>query len=264
MNRKVLYRIFTIIATIAVFIVIGFLAIMIPANSKAFYHWQFTKHNTLDWVQSQASRMEELPDYDPKVGEYVENMNEQQLEDLMMHVIRYCMWLEDDINITVDGHYLKIFRDDETSHMKDVKNVFGEGIILTLVSILVCIAYLFFLFNRPKEYYETSRKVPFITLGVLIGVFLAVALYTIIDYKYVFEVLLHNALFSGNFSFSNGVMISMIGEIFPDLFMLIGIGWAVSLAVPVLAFVFYNRHLKKKLAQNEAKKTEKTETTTAN
>ena len=169
-----------------------------------------------------------------------------------------------DLKITVDGHSLKIFRDDEASHMKDVKNVFGEGIILTLVSILVCIAYLFFLFNRPKEYYETSRKVPFITLGVLIGIFLAVALYTIIDYKYVFEVLLHNALFSGNFSFSNGVMISMIGEIFPDLFMLIGIGWAVSLAVPVLAFVFYNRHLKKKLAQNEAKKTEKTETTTAN
>jgi hypothetical protein len=247
MKRKIVYRIFTVFATIAMFIVIGFIAIMIPANSKAFYHWQFEKHKTLDWVQSQASLMEDNSDYNQNVVRYVENMTEQQLEDLMMHVIRYCLWLEDDINVTVDGEYLKIFREDEVAHMKDVKNIFGVGLILTLLCFLVCVAFLFFILNRYKEYYETSRKVPFITFGALGGVFLVIALCVLIDYKYMFEEVFHNALFSGNFAFSNGVMISMIGQIFPDLITLIGVSWAVTLVIPILLLIFFNRHVKKKL-----------------
>ncbi len=255
MKRKILYRIFTVFASIAMFIIIGFIAIMIPANSKAFYKWQFTKHNTLEWVQSQGDELydEDSPDYDPFAAEYVCSMTEQQLEDLMLHVMRYCVWLEDDINITVDGHYLKIFRADERAHMHDVRNIFGVFIIFTLISVLMCIAFLFFILNRSKAYYETSRKVPFITFGVIIALLAIVGVCTAINYKYMFEVVFHNMLFDGNFAFSNGVMISMIGEIFPDLIMLIGVGWAVMLSVPVIAFVLFNRHIAKKIAKNSQK-----------
>ena len=264
MKRKILYRLFTVGASIAIFIIIGFIAIMVPANSKAFYRWQFDKHNTLEWVQSQGDRLydENSPDYDPYTAEYVCCMNEQQLEELMLHVVRYCMWLEDDMNVTVDGHYLKIFREDERAHMRDVRNVFGVGTILTIISVLICIAFLFFLLNRPKAYYETSRKVPFITLGILFAIFVAIALYVVIDFKYVFEVVFHNMFFDGNFAFSSGVMISMIGEIFPDLVMLIGISWIVMMALPVLVFVFYNKRLAKKIAlqvKNEDKNNQSTE-----
>ncbi len=262
MKRKILYRIFTAVASIAIFIIIGFIAIMVPANSKAFYRWQFDKHSTLEWVQSQGDRLydEESPDYDPYAAEYVCCMTEQQLEDLMLHVVRYCMWLEDDMNITVDGRHLKIFRADERAHMNDVRNIFGVGIILTIVSVLICIAFLFFLLNRPKAYYETSRKVPFITFGVLFVIFIALALYIVVDFKYVFEVVFHNMLFDGNYAFSSGVMISMIGEIFPDLIMLIGISWLVMMGVPVLAFVLYNKRLAKKSALQAGKEDKNSQT----
>ena len=248
--KKAIYRIFTVCTSIAITIIIAFVAIMIPANSKAFYRWQFEKHNTLDWVQSQSEILldDTSPYYDEKAGNYVANMTEQQLENLMLHVMRYCLWLEDDMNITVDGQYLKIFREDEKSHMFDVKRIFGALIILTILSLLTCIAFLFFIINRPKIYYETSRKIPFITLGVVLALFAFIAIWTIIDYKFVFEVAFHNLFFTGNFAFSDGVMISMIGEIFSDLILLIGIGFLVFTATVFVAFALYNRRVSKKLA----------------
>ncbi len=249
MKRKVLYRIFTVLASISIFIIVGFIAIMVPANSKAFYRWQFEKHNTLDWVQSQAEELydESSADYDPNAGDYVSKMTDQQLENLMMHVMRYCMWLEDDLNITVEGQYLKIFRADERSHMQDVKNLFGGGIILTIVALLICITFLFFLLNRPKEYYETSRKIPFFTFGVLLTLIVLVAIFALTNFAYTFEIF-HQIFFTGNYAFANGVMVSMITEIFPDLATLIAVGWLVLLIIPAVVLVLYNRHVAKKLA----------------
>ena len=48
-------------------------------------------------------------------------------------------------------------------------------------------------------------------------------------------------------------MISMIGEIFPDLCALIGIAMPILLLIPVLIFIFYNRALSKKYAKVEDK-----------
>ncbi|MBO5224478.1 MAG: DUF1461 domain-containing protein [Clostridia bacterium] len=262
MKKTIIYRILTVCATIAIFIVVGFIAIMVPANSKAFYRWQFEKHNTLEWVQSQADGMGDSysSKYNPEAEKYVANMTEVQLEELMLHVMRYCMWIEDSLDITVEGESLSVFRADEKSHLSDVRNLFGAGMIVTLISLLACIVFLFFLLNRPKEYYESSRNVPFITLAVLVGLIAFVAVFACIDFTVTFEIF-HKILFTGNYSFSNGVMISMISEIFPDLALIIGISWLITLAIPIVALIFYNRHVAKKIC---AENTKQSEETTAN
>lgn len=263
MQKTVIYRIITVLASVAIFIVVGFIAITVPANSRFFYRWQFTKHNTLSWVQSQSVMLEDedSPDYDPQAAKYVTNMTEAQLEELMMHVMRYCMWLEDDVNITVDGQHLKIFRADERAHLSDVRNLFGVGIIFAIISILGCMAFLFFLLNRPKEYYESSRKVPFITFGVLVGIIAIVAIFALVDFMGTFEVF-HQIFFTGNYSFSNGVMISMISDIFTDMAVFIGVGWLVLLAIPIVALILYNKHIGKKIAGESEKQPEKEQTNT--
>ncbi len=246
-ENTTLYKILTVLASVGIFIIVAFIAIMVPANSKSFYAWQFEKNDTLSWVRSQAEYMDNIysDDYDPYAADYVENMTEEQLEDLMMHVMRYCMWLEDDINITVDGKYLNIFRADERAHMKDVKAIFGVFIAITVLSVILCIVFLFFLFNRPRLYFEHCRKIPFITFVIIMGLFALIALWAIVDFRFVYEVVFHNLLFSGNFSFSHGVMISMIGEIFPDLIALIGIGIPVLLSIPTIALCVLNNKLSK-------------------
>ena len=261
MQKTVIYRIITALASVAIFIVVGFIAITVPANSRFFYRWQFEKHNTLSWVQSQSIMLEDetSPDYDPYAAEYVTNMTEAQLEELMMHVMRYCMWLEDDVNITVDGRHLKVFRADERSHLSDVRHLFGVLIILAIVSLLGCMAFLFFLLNRPKDYYKSSRKVPFITMGVLVGIIAIVAIFASVDFGHTFEVF-HKIFFTGNYSFSNGVMISMISDIFTDMAVLVVIGWLVLLAVPTVALALYSKHIGKKIISESKKAPENNST----
>ena len=246
-ERTPFYKFLSCLAAIGIFIIVTFIAIMVPANSKAFYAWQFEKNDTLSWVRTQADYLDNefSEDYDPYAADYVESMTEEQLESLMLHVMRYCFYLEDDINITVDGRYLKIFRADERAHMQDVRAIFGVFITLTVLSVIFCIVFLFFLFNRPRIYYEHCRKIPFITFAIIAGIFVALALWTILDYKFVFEVVFHNLFFSGNFAFSTGVMISMIGEIFPDLIALIGIGIPVLLSIPLIALCILNNKFSK-------------------
>ena len=253
MKRTIPYRILTVLASLSIFIIVTFIAIMVPANSKSFYKWQFEKNQTLSWVQSQSSYLDYplSEDYDPYAADYVENMTEQQLEDLMMHVMRYLTWLEDDVNITVEDRYLNIFTANEKSHLKDVRVVFGVFIILSILSMLFCMVYLFFLINRPKQYYDTSRKIPFITFAVIMALYISFVVWAIVDFKYVYEVFFHNLLFSGNYAFSHGVMVSMISEIFPDIAICVGVSIPVLLSIPTLAFALYNRSIRKKIAKAE-------------
>jgi hypothetical protein len=135
--------------------------------------------------------------------------------------------------------------------MEDVRGVFGALIIITFLSILACIVFLFFLLNRPKQYYDTSRKIPFITFAIIMALYISFVVWAIVDFKYVYEEFFHNLFFSGNYSFSHGVMVSMISEIFPDIAICIGISIPLLLVIPTLLFIFYNRALSKKLAKAE-------------
>lgn len=238
--KKILAKIYTVLFTVSVFLIFGFVAIMIPASSQAFYRSQFEKYDVLKSVQFQHRYLE-----DENAREYIQTLTDEELDDLMMHVVRYCLFLEDDLNITVDGVHLEIFRDDEYSHMQDVKNVFGGGLIIVLVSvIIILVGVVLFLIYR-KGYYENCRKIPFITLAVIGGLLVLVALYALIDFESAFT-LFHVILFDGNWMFSHGVMITMIGQIFFDIVPIIAVIWIGLILSYVLALYLYNKILAKK------------------
>ncbi len=246
--------------TIAAFLFFGFLSIFIPAYTPAFYKAQFEKHGTLEAVQYQARYLDDpdSEDYDPAAAEYVRNMTDEQLMDLMMHAMRYCSLLEDDLNITVDGQYLKIFRKDEVSHMKDVRGVFAGGIVIVLVSVVLGVAYLIFALRNRKLYCEKARKIPYFTLIALASVLAFVGICAAIDFDAAFDIF-HRIFFEDNWVFGSGVMVYMIGPIFTDLVPVIIVTWVALTALFVTGLIFYNRRLKCKYATSTASPSENKE-----
>ena len=185
---KILYRIGTVFFTLSVFLMIGFVAIIGPAISRGFYKSQFQKvdeygETVLDVVRYQSIYLD-----DEKASEYIENLTEEQLLDLMMHTMKYCLYLEEDLNITVDGEYLEIFREDEYSHMEDVKKVFGGGILIVGFAFLVFIASLILGIKNKKGYYLNSRKFPYYTLIGVFAVLAFIGLAAAIDFDKAFEI----------------------------------------------------------------------------
>ena len=242
--KKAFSKILAVFFTVSVFLFCGFLSIMIPANSSAFYSAQFKKHDTLTYVRSQSVYLS-----DEKASAYIKNLTSEQLLDLMNHVVRYCMLIEDDMNITVDGEYLEIFQDDEISHMKDVQKVFLGGFIIVAIAIVFIIVGLVFFFIKRKGYYENCRKVPYWTLLAVVGVLLLIALFALINFDLAFEIF-HQIFFDGNYSFSSGVMIWMIGFIFEDIVAIIVPVWIILLSAFTIAITFINKKLAKKYEKN--------------
>lgn len=247
---KIIYKICAVIFTLAVFLATGFIAIMIPANSPSFYKEQFYKidyfgNPVIETVRLQARLIE-----DKKASKYIANISEEQLLDLMMHTMKYLTFLEDDLNITVDGEYLEIYRSDELSHMQDVKNLFGGGIILVLVATVILCVLLVLGLIKKKGYYENCRKVPYYTLIGIFAVLALLGLAIAIDFTTAFEIF-HQIFFDGNYAFADGVMIAMINNIFFDLVPIILAIWIVLLALFVVGLVLYNYVLKQKFTQSE-------------
>lgn len=244
---KIVYRVGAVLFTLAVFLMIGSVAVLCPAISKGFYSSQFLKENgkndtVLENVRYQSKYIE-----DEKAKEYISNLTDEQLMNLMMHTIKYCLYLEDDLNITVEGEYLEIFRPDELSHMADVKGVFGGGLLIVFVAIIIFVVTLALGLIKKKGYYENCRKIPYYTIiGVMIllgFIGLAVA----IDFGKAFDVF-HKILFDDNWRFSNGVMIAMIGlsKIFLDLVPIILTIWISLLLLFVIGVKLYNGYLSRK------------------
>lgn len=197
-------NILTVLFTVSAFLIAGFIAIIVPATSNTFYKTQFAKHGTLEKVRAQAEYLN-----DEKAAEYVGNLTEEQLLSLMNHTMRYCLYLEDDLNITVDGAKLEIFLDErgetlnsgclERTHMADVKKLFGGGMIM-----VACAA---------------------------------------INFDKAFTVF-HEIFFSGKqWQFGYGVMIAMIGEIFTGIVPVIAGIWIVLLIPLIVSVALYNKKL---------------------
>lgn len=247
---KIIYKICAVIFTLSVFLATGFIAIMVPAHTPSFYAEQFKKidlfgNPVIESVRKQARFVQ-----DKKAKEYVANISEEQLLDLMMHVMAYLTFLEDDMNITVDGEYLEIFRQDEINHMQDVKNLFGGGICIVAIATVLLVVLLAIGLVKKKGYYENCRKVPYYTL---LGVFIALGLLGLavaIDFTTAFEIF-HQIFFEGNYAFSDGVMIAMISNVFFDLVPIILIIWVALLLLFVGGLVLYNYVLSQKFQQNE-------------
>lgn len=231
--RKTLFspntgRILAVLLTLGFFILSGALSILLPAPTPAFYRREFAKNDTLALVRQQAAYLS-----DEKAASYVASLSEEELLALMKHTLRYCIFLEDDLNITVNGERLEVFREDELSHMRDVRSVFGGGLLLTLAGLVLFVLGVVYFRIRPRLY-ASCRRVPYITLAVLAGLLLIVALAAAIDFTAAFAVF-HKIFFAGTkWRFGDGVMIAMIGDIFPDLVPIIFVLWIFLLG----SFVF--------------------------
>jgi uncharacterized membrane protein len=162
----------------------------------------------------------------------------------MDHTMRYCMLIEYNLNPTINGKEYKIFNENELSHMADVRGVFKGGFIP------VGIGGAFFLIGLAliiifRKTYCNKRKTPFYTLIALFSILALIGIFGLINFDLAFEVF-HMIFFDGNWTFANGVMIAMIGEIFTGIVpIIIGI-WVGLLALFLASITVYNHFIKKK------------------
>lgn len=231
------------LCALSAFLISGFIAIIIPATSTSFYKSQYAKNDTLEYVRRQSIYLEG----DAQV--YVANMTERQLLELMRHTMRYCLYLEDDLNPTIDGKYLKIFRNEEgetltdgcmeVDHMADVKGVFGGGLILVGASAIVLAVGIVMSILFREEFRKYCKKTPYITIIAASCVLAAIGVVAALNFDYAFT-LFHKIFFDGSqWQFSGGVMIAMIGDIFTDIVpVIIGI-WVGLIVVVVVATRLY-------------------------
>ena len=239
--RKFLMKFSTVIFTLSVFILAGFIAVIGTASNKAFYRWQFEKNDTLAYVKEQSEYIE-----DGEAKQYIFDLSEEELEDLMAHTIRYCLLMEDNLNPEIDGHILEIFRADEISHMSDVREVFAKGLLLCAISFVLFIISVVILLIFRKDYNLYCKKIPLITYLVLISLILIIGLAAAINFDIAFE-LFHRLLFEGNWSFGDGVMIAMIGDIFTDIVpIIIGI-WLLLSVIFIIGVSIYNKNINNNL-----------------
>ena len=232
--------------TIGFFLLSGFVAVIVPANSTAFYADQFEKHDTLNFVRYQYHYL----DYSlVKERNYLYNLTDEQLLELMDHTMRYCMLIEDNLNPTIDGVEYKIFTENEISHMADVRNVFKGGFILVGIGGVFFVIGLALIIIFRKEYCK-KRKTPFRTLIALFSILALIGLFALINWNLAFEVF-HMIFFDGNWTFANGVMIAMIGEIFTGIVPIIIAIWVGLLAIFTTSIAIYNHFVKKKYLVKE-------------
>ena len=173
------------------------------------------------------------------------DMTEDKLVDTMMHAVRYCLYLEDDLNPTVNGYKMQIYRQDELSHMQDVKKVFGGGLIIVAVALTLFLVTLCFGIIKRKSYYNNCRKVPFYALIGVLLVLLTLGILALTSFELAFDIF-HKILFDGNWEFQNGVMIEMIGYIFEDIAVIIISVWLGLLALFSASVYLCNKLLKRK------------------
>lgn len=239
--KNFLAKALTVLFTISLFLTFGLIAIITPATSNEFYKWQFEKYGVIQKVQNQHFRLE------GKGKEFIKNVNEEELLFLMNHVMRYCLYLEDNLNPTIDGEVIEVFYDNEVLHMHDVKKVFGNGfIIIAVCLIIIAVSIPLYIIYR-KGYYRNCRKIPLITLGVLLSLLIGIGVFALIDFNTAFTIF-HQIFFDGNWQFSNGVMINMIGYIFNDIVFIIAGIWLVLTALFTTLVIILNKKYKKESA----------------
>ena len=170
--------------------------------------------------------------------------NDEELLDLMNHTMRYCMLIEDNLNPTINGTEYKIFNENELSHMADVREVFKGGFILVGIGGVFFALGLALIIIFRKSYCK-KRKVPYITLIALFSVLALIGIFGLINFDLAFEVF-HMIFFDGNWTFSEGVMIAMIGDIFTGIVPIIIAVWVGLLTVFLASITVYNHFTKKK------------------
>ena len=234
-SSKIITRFVNVLFTIGIFLICGFIAVIVPSTSTSFYEHQFNKNNTLNKVQRQSYYLS------GDAKEYVANMSMDELLSLMDHTMDYCLYFEDDLNITVDGTHLEVFRQDEYVHMQDVKVLFGGGYVLLTVGLLFFVGGLVYNLKFKTQYFKYARRTAYYTLGVILVILLVIALFALIDFDMAFTVF-HQILFPGKqWTFASGVMVAMIADIFTGLAPIILAVWVVLLGIFTGVIYYINK-----------------------
>ena len=241
---KVLSKVLTAIFVVAVFFITGFVSVLLPSCNRSFYKWQFQKEGYLGYTPLEQVKIERLGTTDEDVVNYIVELDVDGLVDLMMHTLKYCFYIEGDLNPKVEGKTINLFREDEISHMKDVKNVFGGVLISVIASVIAVVVLIPIGLKKKKSYYENCRKIPLYTIIGIVGFFIVVGLSCAIAFDCAFEVF-HQIIFEGNYAFESGIMIGMIGDIFYDLVPIILSIWIVLFGSFAVGLYFYNKKLKR-------------------
>ena len=122
-----------------------------------------------------------------------------------------------DMQLPVNGETREIFKEDEKSHLQDVKNLFTFANVLFYISLFYIIIFTICkLIQFRKMFFKKYFKLISVTLTCFICIVLVITLAACIDFNAMF-LLFHEIFFpQGNYFFSSStsIMVSMVPEEF--------------------------------------------------
>ena len=119
-----------------------------------------------------------------------------------------------DIVIEQDGKSFSLFTRDEQMHFKDVKSLVWLDYKVLLVTLILCLGYVFYrLIRRTKESCRRLAGDAVIGGGVSMGLILLLGIASFLDFDRLF-LNMHYLLFTNNFWYAEGYML----ELFPGGF----------------------------------------------
>ncbi len=237
--KSIAVKLLTIFATLGFVLTICITAFVIPASSQGFYKRQFEKNNTLEKVISQERQVP------IKARDFIRELDDNKLLKLMNGVLDYCVGRSNTPNpLNDNGEIIEIFNKNELSHFNDVRKLFIGVFIAGGVGFLFFIAGLLVSLINKRFYFNHAKRYPLYTLTGVGVVLLIIGLGALINFRKVFY-LLHLIFFEGNFAFSKGVMINLIGDIFAPMALISIPIIIIFIALFITLVIYYNRRLNK-------------------
>ena len=175
---KLWHRILGILFGFCAFITILYAALIPNAMNRQFYAQQFEEN--LSYLEA--------------------NVSQQQLNQVIDHVLRYLWGQENDMQLTItylDNSTGLAFSEREIAHMVDVKLLFVQGRRLTMICFGVGIALLtYFILQRKKIHYSLMTTIRNTLLGILVT-FALIGIYAVMNFTQAF-VYFHEIFFTND------------------------------------------------------------------
>jgi integral membrane protein (TIGR01906 family) len=183
-------------------------------------------------------------------------IDDAQLEKAAETLIRYFNSGDEYVDIVVekDGEPMVLFNEEETIHMKDVKELFRLDYQILLITLLYVIYYIgYFFFRRRGQWRELANTVLWGS-GVTLGIMLALWVGMLLDFDRLF-LQFHLLSFTNDYWSASGYMVRLFPSGFwYDAALLCAVGTAGAAAligiVSVIYLIFYGKtlHLNKQVS----------------
>lgn len=188
MNFKTLNKIIVpLFTTLLLLISIWFVTVIIT-GSKNYYHYQFNKNNTVEGLSWYTSD-----------GEYIK-YNEEDLDKIINQIVDYLFDKEESMQVVINDK--NVFSNQALNHMSDVKQLYKNWTIVTIIFIILlipCVLYLIKHFKEVKNVLFKYSMITYLIIGILL---LIISLFMIIDFDWTFTNF-HHILFPNPDSFKD-------------------------------------------------------------